>query len=48
MAVSADDLLQDIPRGFSPDDGRGIGIVLGDVALNCLDGCRHTGEHAPT
>ncbi|WP_215853797.1 hypothetical protein [Acidithiobacillus ferrooxidans] len=44
MAVSADDLLQDIPHGFDPDEG--VGIVTGNVALNCPDEFRRTGEHA--
>ena len=36
MAVSADDLLQDIPCGFGPDERFGIHIVMGDVTINSL------------
>lgn len=34
MAISADDLLQDIPCGFGPDEGLGIRVVMGDVTIN--------------
>ena len=34
MTVSADDLLQDIPCGFGPDEELGIRIVMGDVTIN--------------
>ena len=44
MAVSADDLLQDIPC-FGPDEGLGIRIVMDDVTINSLDEL-HTGEYA--
>ena len=46
MAISADDLLQDIPCGFGPDEGLGIRVVMGDVPLNSLDEFWHTGEYA--
>ena len=46
MAISANDLLQDIPCGFGPDEGLGIRIVMGDVTINSLDEFWHTGEYA--
>ena len=46
MAVSADDLLQDIPCGFGPDERLGIHIVMGDVTINSLSKFGHAGEYA--